>query len=58
MQKLRYLASHTSEPPEWRRVAKPNILLHTPDQFVTLRRQMPIRNRSEAHLQREPTVKI
>jgi hypothetical protein len=49
MPKLRHLA----EPPEWRRVAKPNILLHTPDQFVTLRRQTPIRNRSEAHLQEE-----
>jgi hypothetical protein len=57
MPKLRHLdtmASHTSEPPEWRRVAKPNILLHTPDQFVTLRRQTPIRNRSEAHLQEKP----
>jgi len=50
MPKLRHLA----EPPEWRRVAKPNILLHTPDQFVTLRRQTPIRNRSEAHLQEGP----
>jgi hypothetical protein len=47
------MASHAFEPPEWRRVAKPNILLHTPDQFVTLRRQVPIRNRSEAHRQED-----